>query len=170
MNQGLAAAVFVGVIAALVVVLPRIDRGLRAGTKALRRKFDSVKPAEDGHILHETVEYRTSIRPQVALRSVEAAFSAAPNRRTLPGDVRLTEKTPVCLRYSIGNRTASFLETVVAAAPWGAGSAVTFDVVRWLESDGGPTANENLRWMREDLEAVLKSADPRLEVFVRVND
>lgn len=121
-------------------------------------------------MLAETAVYRTSLSPHAALRAVEARFSATPSTEPLPCDLRLTEKTPTCLRYTVSNRTATFLETVVAASPWGAGSAVTFDVVRWLENDGMSTVGGNLKWIREDIELALRRVDPRLQVLVRANE
>jgi hypothetical protein len=47
---------------------------------------------------------------------------------------------------------------------------VTVDVVRWLDHNDIPAAGANLKWMRDDIEEVLRSADPRVQVLVRSND
>lgn len=168
-NQGLVIAVFVALVA-LVLFQPAIGKAMAGLTGPNRSAAGQRARRGDRQMLSETVECRTSTRPQAALAAIEARLSAAPDPVMRHGDVRLTEKTPTCLRYTVSNRTAMFLEVVVAAAPWGAGSTVTIDVVRWLDSDKTPTVAENLEWLREDVEAALRSADPGIEVLVHAND
>lgn len=158
MDQGLTIAVVIATIA------------LGAGMRATRRNAPKGAPSELRQMLCETLEYRTSLSPQAALRAVEMRFSATPGPGLATRDIRLTERTPTCLRYAVNNRAATFLETVVASSPWRAGSAVTFEVVRWLDNDDVPAAGANLKWMREDIEEVLRSADPRVQVLIRSND
>lgn len=143
---------------------------LGAGLRAAQRGTTKDAPSELRHMLSETLEYRTSLSPQAALRAVELRFSPTPGPGLITRDIRLTERTPTCLRYAVNHRAATFLETVVASAPWGAGSAVTVDVVRWLDHNDIPAAGANLKWMRDDIEEVLRSADPRVQVLVRSND
>jgi hypothetical protein len=152
-------------IAAFIAII-----ALGAGVRVAKRGTAEDAPSALRQMLSETLEYRTSLSPQAALQAVEVRFSATPGPGLTKRDIRLTERTPTCLRYAVNNRAATFLETVVATSPWGAGSAVTVDVVRWLDHNDIPAAGANLKWMRDDIEEVLRSADPRVQVLVRSND
>lgn len=165
-NQGLATAI-IAVVAGVLSVSLIISRVARAKAWIERWRERPGRHAEDVRMLSETVEYRSSLSPAKALEAVEATFATYPAPGARPREVRLTEKTPSCLRYASSNRLTTFLETVVAAAPCGAGSATTLDVVRWLENGEMPTAPEDVRAMREDIEAALRLADPGLQVLVR---
>ncbi|GAB3283536.1 hypothetical protein GCM10027449_26670 [Sinomonas notoginsengisoli] len=166
MDQGLVIAICVAVVAAVLCLLP--------ARRAMARFRGPAEAEEEGagptRMLSETVEYRTSASTHAALAAIEERLSSAGAPGLLDADVRLTERTPACLRYAVGSKTASFLEAVVAAAPRGAGSTVTIEVVRWLERGAGPMAAENLGRMRRGIEAALRSADPGIEVLVHADD
>ncbi|MBT8162577.1 MULTISPECIES: hypothetical protein [Arthrobacter] len=167
MNQAVWFVIVAATLAVIALLCVVIARRTILGVKSVNCKSVFASEHERAkQMFSDTVEYRSGLAPEMALKAIDAELSAVAGSDALHGDVRLVERTPNCLRYSMSNRLVTFLEAAVAASPRGAGSTVTLDVVRWLEHGGTPVARENLEWMRKDIELALRSADPALEVVI----
>lgn len=170
-NQSAWFVIVIATIAVGALLCVVIARRIIEGTKSVNCLSIFASEHERAkQMLSDTVEYRSVLTPEAALEAIDAELSAVSRTGEFHGDVRLVERTPNCLRYSMSNRLVTFLETAVAASPRGAGSTVTLDVVRWLENGGMSVARENLEWMRKDIELALRSADPTLEVLICHDD